>query len=371
MQISALEVRACKLSPGAMPVNTLRGVTLNQAMEFLVYTVTTEEGPSASMFGFPGRSAHGAALTAQATIAPVIVGQNALDREKLWHDMRRADRQWGHLPIYSYGPVDTCLWLLAAQQADQPLWRYIGGYREQIPVYVSSMFHDTEQAYIDEAVKARQDQYAAYKVHPPGKDFESDFTLHHALREGVGEDYRLMSDPVQCLTLEQAVRLGRALEKLNYEWLEEPLADENFSALRELTRTLDIPIVGCEVLAKHPYSVAECIATRVVDVVRADASWTGGVTGTLKTARLAEAFHMNCEIHTSIYAPLELVNLHLCGAIANNSYLELLVPTEQFAFGLQQPLPIKKGIASLPQTPGLGIELDWDLIDAATIELVQ
>ena len=192
----------------------------------------------------------------------------------------------------------------------------------------------------------------------------------HALREGVGDDYLLMSDPVQCLTLEQAVKLGRALEKLNYEWLEEPLADENFSALRELTRTLDIPIVGCEVLAKHPYSVAECIATRVVDVVRADASWTGGVTGTLKTAKLAEAFHMNCEIHTSIYAPLELVNLHLCGAIANNSYLELLVPTEQFAFGLQQPLPVKKGFATLPQSPGLGIELDWDLIDATTIERV-
>ena len=60
-----------------------------------------------------------------------------------------------------------------------------------------------------------------------------------------------MSDPVAPYTLEQAIRLGRELEALNYLWLEEPLPDENFSALRELTRVLDIPVVGTEVLAKH------------------------------------------------------------------------------------------------------------------------
>lgn len=370
MRIAGLEIRACRLEPGAMPVDTLRRVDVGSDVEFLVYTVTTETGASASMFGFPGRSAHGAALTAHASIAPVITGRNALDRERLWHDMRRADRMWGHLPIYSYGPVDSCLWILGAQGADQPLWRYMGGYRETIPVYLSSMFHADHQTYLDEAVRTRDAGFAGYKVHPPGEDFAADMALHSALREAVGPDFTLMSDPVQCLSLEEAVRLGRLCESLDYLWLEEPLADENFSALRELTRTLDIPVAGCEVLAKHPYSVAECLATRVVDIVRADASWTGGVTGTLKTAHLAEAFHVNCEIHTAIYAPIELVNLHLCGAIRNNSYFELLSPTEQFEFGLQSPLPITEGMAHLPTGPGLGIALDWDLIDDATIARV-
>ena len=87
------------------------------------------------------------------------------------------------------------------------------------------------------------------------------------------------------------------------------LFDENFHNLRELTRILDIPIIGTEVIAKHPYSVAECIATRVVDMVRAvDVSWSGGITATMKTAHLAESFGVQCEIHTAIYHPLELVN---------------------------------------------------------------
>jgi len=124
------------------------------------------------------------------------------------------------------------------------------------------------------------------------------------------------------------------------------------------------------VLAKHPYSVAECISTRVVDRVRADVSWTGGVTGVLKTARLAEAFGVNCEIHTSIFHPLDLVNLHCCAAVNNCDFFEVLGPVEAFDFGLKGKLPITAGMGRAPSGPGLGMELDWDEIDACTVAIV-
>lgn len=176
-----------------------------------------------------------------------------------------------------------------------------------------------------------------------------------------------MSDPVQPYAFEEALRLGRVLEELDYLWLEEPLPDENFAALRELTRQLDIPVVGCEVLAKHPWSVAECVATRVVDAVRADVSWSGGVTGVLRTAYLADAFHMRCEIHSAIFHPLELVNLHVAAALPNTGRFEVLWPTERFAFGLAGGLPVAGGLARAPEGPGLGQELDWAFIEGATI----
>lgn len=290
-----------------------------------------------------------------------------LDREAAWHDWRTADRWWHHLPIYAYGPVDCCLWLLAAEAAEQPLWRYIGGARSSVPVYASSLVLTSIEQYAAEACDVKAAGLKAYKIHPPGRSLDEDIEIHRAVRQAVGPDFTLMSDPVQPYTLEEAVRLGRELERLDYLWLEEPLPDEAISALRELTRILDIPVVGTEVLAKHPYSVAECIATRTVDAVRADPSWTGGITGTLKTARLAEAFHMNCELHTTIFHPLELVNLHLCGAIRNCSYFELLWPVETFDFGLVDPIKVQDGTAHLPETPGLGSELDWDLIENATL----
>ena len=370
MKIAALDIRACRYAAATIPGAAMRDGQAQDGLEFLVYTLRTEDGRSASMFGFAGRSALGAAHQAAASLRPFLVGRDARDREAIWHDWRTADRWWHHLPIYAFGPVDCCLWLLAAEAAGEPLWRFIGGARGEVPTYASSMVLADADAYAAEAVAVRDAGLKAYKIHPPGKSLAADIDIHRAVREAVGDAFTLMSDLVQPYTLEEAVRLGRELERLGYLWFEEPLPDEAFAALRELTRVLDIPVVGTEVIAKHPYSVAECIATRVVDVVRADPSWTGGVTGTLKTAWLAEAFHMNCELHTTILHPLEMVNLHLAGAIRNCTYFEVLWPMEIFAFGLEGPLPIADGIARLPDEPGLGIGLDWDLIDNATIESI-
>ena len=133
---------------------------------------------------------------------------------------------------------------------------------------------------------------------------------------------------------------------------------------------MDIPIIGTEVIAKHPYSVAECISTRVVDMVRADVSWSGGITATMKTAHLAESFGVQCEIHTAIYHPLELVNLHCCAAVKNSEFFEVLVPYEYFNFGLKNPIKVENGFAHLPNDPGLGIELDWDFIDNSTFKKI-
>ena len=370
MEIVSLDIRCCRHEGTTISGAATRDGIAMDGLEFLVYTLTTKSGAKASMFGFAGRSALGAGHMAAASLRPFLIGRNALDREKIWHDWRTADRWWHHLPIYMFGPIDCCLWLLGAQAAGQPLWRYIGGARETVPVYASSLVLEDASAYAREACDVRDAGMKAYKIHPPGRTLEEDIEIHRDLRNAVGPDFTLMSDPVAPYTREQAIRLGRELEKLNYLWLEEPLPDENFSALKELTPVLDIPVVGTEVLAKHPYSVAECIADRVVDAVRADVSWTGGVTGALKTARLAEAFHMNCELHTTIFHPLEMVNLHLCGAVKNNSYFEVLWPMDKFNFGLTSDLPIKDGVATMPETPGLGVELDWDMIENATIAVV-
>lgn len=368
MRIAALDIRACS-AHFAVEDEALRGSAGGARRDFLVYTLRTECGRSASMFGFAGASAAGSAWLAK-SLEPFLRGRSVHEREALWHDFRLRNRMWGHLPIYIWGPIDCCLWLLAAEAAGLPLYRYIGEARQSIPVYLSSMFLDSAEDYVQEAVATQSAGYAAYKLHPPGKSVEADLEIHAAVRDAVGPGFALMSDPVATMTLPDALRYGRGLERLGFKWFEEPMADENMPALAELTRQLDIPVVGTETLAGHPYSIADVVARHVVDVVRADVSWTGGVTGVLKTAHLAEAFGMSCEIHTAIFHPLEMVNLHLCAAVRNCSYLELLGPIEDFAFGLTEPLPISNGVATLPDGPGLGRDLDWALIENATTELL-
>lgn len=368
MRIASLEVRACRRPSDTFSAESLRSDDFN-GFQYTVVTMKTDDGLSASMFGFAGRSAEGAGKLACDSLKSFFLGRDPLEREKAWHDFRMADRWWGHLPIYTYGPFDVCLWLLSAEAAGQPLFRYLGAYRDCVPTYASSMVLGSVEAYGKEAARAKAEGLKAYKLHPAGKDWRADLEAHRHVRDVVGSEFTLMSDPVSSMNLEQAIRFGRELEKLDYHWFEEALFDEDMHALRELTRVLEIPVVGTEYLAKHPYSIAEVISQRVVDRVRADVSWTGGVTGVMKTARLAESFGVNCELHTSIFHPLDLVNLHCAAAVRNCEFFEVLYPIDAFAFGLAEPLPITDGIAHLPERPGLGIQLDWDEIDRSTIAI--
>ena len=161
-----------------------------------------------------------------------------------------------------------------------------------------------------------------------------------------------MADPVAAYSHEEALRVGRELERLNYYWLEEPLFDVDFHGLRKLTASLDIPIIGTEVLAGSHYSTAECIATGVVDMVRTDVSWKGGITPVMKTAHLAESFGVKCELHTTIYHPLEVVNLHCCCAISNCEFFELLYPLSYMDFGMNTSwISTQKATLTLRRNP--------------------
>ena len=366
MKIIDIEIRMCRHNDPVMKDSEMRDGKKSE-LEFLVITFHTDEGLSTSTFGFAGRGAAMAGEIANSIFKPFFIGRDPLYREKHWHEYRMADRWWNHAPIYSYGPFDINCWVLSALQANQPLYKYLGAYRDQVPIYGSSLVLKTPEEYAKEAKEYKERGFNAYKIHPPG-NYELDLEIHKAARKAVGDDFKLMSYPVAPYTFEQALRFGRELEKLNYYWYEEPLFDENFHNLRELTRILDIPIIGTEVIAKHPYSVAECISTRVVDMVRTDVSWSGGITATMKTAHLAESFGVQCEIHTAIYHPLELVNLHCCAAIKNSEFFEVLVPYNYFNFGLKESIKVADGFAYLPSNPGLGIDFDWDFIDHSTFK---
>ena len=110
----------------------------------------------------------------------------------------------------------------------------MGGYRDKVPVYLSSLVHDSPQQFAGEAL-TNHNQFFCYKLRPKAADFLQDFEAHALIREATGPDFVLMSDPVASVNLEEAIRFGRFLEKLYYHLLEEPLWEEDFHSLQELT----------------------------------------------------------------------------------------------------------------------------------------
>jgi L-alanine-DL-glutamate epimerase-like enolase superfamily enzyme len=335
----------------------------NAAHDVVFVEIKTDEGLAGHAFAWGGRSGLATAHLIASIIRPLLLGQDPLDRELLWQQVRRMDRWWGFLPIYAHGPVDVALWDLGAKAAGLPLHRFLGSYRAQLPAYASSLILPSVDAFVAQAKQYRAKGYRAYKIHPwgePARDIEA----YRALRSELGDDMVLMSDPVAGYTQQQALKIGRELERLNYYWFEEPLSDYDIYGYQELCRALEIPIAGVESAPGGLFGTTQYLTQRAVDIVRSDVSWKGGVTGLMKTAALCEAFGVNCEIHTTTNALLDIANLHVSCAIRNCEYFEVLIPQEPFCFGIRNPIAVDlEGKVHVPTGPGLGADIDFDLLD--------
>ena len=161
----------------------------------------------------------------------------------------------------------------------------------------------------------------------------------------------------------QALHVGRALEELGFLWYEEPLREYDIHGYKMLADKLDIPIAGVEVNEGSIYTTPEYIVTRAVDIVRSCVGFKGGIGQVKKTAALAEAFGMKCEIHTNGNPVLDAANLAVAASIKNTSFFEQLVPEPLFNFGVEEFIHIDaQGFAHLPKGPGLGMKIDWDFV---------
>ena len=337
-----------------------------KAPQIVVIVVKTDSGLEGYGFGWGTKGGMRTAHTIAEVFRPELIGNDPLDRERLWHSAHRADRYGGLASFNSYGPLDVALWDIASKSASLPLYKLIGAYRDRIPAYASSPFMQSPEDYASLAIEAKLKGFTAFKLHPPGEP-DLDIACCKAVRAAVGPEFVLMSDPVGGnYDHEDAVRVGRALEKLEYLWLEEPLYDHDIHGLEQLSRTLDIAICAGEWNSDF-FSKINYLRSGAADIIRADVSWTGGITGSLKSAHIAEGFGVNCEMHMTVLSLMDVANLHVALAIKNCRYLELPFP-DGATFGIKKPLEIdNEGYVQAPGVPGLGVEIDWDVINKNTV----
>jgi L-alanine-DL-glutamate epimerase-like enolase superfamily enzyme len=364
MKITDVAIRVVANPHSEMVTSGVKGGRAAHDVVFL--EIRTDECITGHAFAWGGRSGLATGHLIASIIRPLLLGKDPLDREYLWQEVRRMDRWWGLLPIYAHGPIDVALWDLGAKAAGLPLYRLLGAYRTSLPAYASSLILPTVDGFVAQAKQYREMGFTAYKIHPWG-DPVRDVEAYRALRSELGSDYVLMADPVAGYTQRQALRIGRELERLNYYWFEEPLSDYDLYGYQELSRALEIPIAGVESAPGGLFGTTQYLTERAVDIVRSDVSWKGGVTGLMKTAALCEAFGVNCEIHTTTNALLDIANLHVSCAIRNCEYYEILIPQVPFSFGVKNPVRIDaEGTVYVPDGPGLGAEIDFDLLDNHT-----
>jgi L-alanine-DL-glutamate epimerase-like enolase superfamily enzyme len=312
---------------------------------------------------FLGTSMYSADQTGPSLIKnlkPLLLGADPLDRELLYHRMRQRQRM---TTLRAIGAVDTALWDLAGKIADLPLHALIGGFRKSVPAYASSPVLASPAAYAEQALEFKEAGWTAYKIHPPTVP-EDDIRICEAVREAVGDGFRLMFDGTWSYRYDQALRVGRALEDLGFYWYEDPLADDDLFGCMRLREKLDIPLMATEYAPGGFTNYVPWIRNRATDYLRGDVAVKGGITATLKTAHLAEAFGMNYEIHHGGNSLNNVANLHVTMAIRNCEYFEVLLPAGAQKYGLSPDIEVDAdGLVHAPSAPGLGAAIDFDLIE--------
>ncbi len=217
----------------------------------------------------------------------------------------------------------------------------------------------------------KSEGWTAYKIHPPTKP-ELDIECCRQIREAVGKDHTLMLDSTWSYDYPVAVRVGMAIQELDYYWYEDPLADDDMYNYTKLKQQLHIPIMATEHSPGGFTAYAPWLTARATDYLRGDVAIKGGISALMKTAHLAEAFHMNYEVHHGGNSLNNVANLHVIMAIKNCEFFEVLLPSGAQKYGLVEDIEVdSEGNVHPFNAPGLGAEIDFDLIERNKIAVVS
>ncbi len=323
-------------------------------------TLTTDQGIEGHAFlGSAMRSAELDAVSLVHSLKPMVVGEDPLNRERLYAQLWKRHRS---TTLRCIGAVDVALWDIAGKVAGLPLYKLMGAHHTSIPAYASSPSLDAVEAYIERALEVKALGFAAYKIHPPTR-WKEDIRLCEAVRRAVGDEYGLMLDSMWAYTYDQALRVGRVIEELDYHWYEDPLAEDDIYNCVKLRQKLRIPIMATEFSPGGFHSYAVWVTSGATDYLRGDVAVKGGITPCLKAAHLAEAFQMNFEVHHGGNSLNNVANLHLALAIPNTEYFEVLLPDQAQKYGLEEDLKVDtNGLVHAIDSPGLGAVIDFELI---------
>ncbi len=307
-------------------------------------------------------------------LAQLLIGSNALERERLYVDMKRAGQQVSRLGM---GLIDIALWDIAGKFHNAPVYQLLGGYRTRLPTYASTYSGDegkggldTPEAYADFAERCLEMGYPAYKIHPWRQGPVSrDIKMIERVAERVGDKMVLMWDGAcKYETLADAVRVGRALDDANFFWYEDPYKDTGISAfghkkLRHLVRTPLLMTEFNRMLEPH----VDFALAGGTDFLRADPDFDGGITGVMKIAHAGEGLGLDVELHAS-----NPPRRHCMAAMRNSNYYELALvhpdagpynpPVYKHGYSESLESIDSEGYVTVPDGPGFGVEHDWDYI---------
>jgi L-rhamnonate dehydratase len=312
------------------------------------------------------------------SLRAALIGEDPFQRQRLWQKMYRYLGYYGRrgAGMQMLSGADIALWDIAGKALKMPVWRLLGGkYRDRVRAYASTLFRPTPDDMKRAVDEYLQKGFGAIKFGWGvfGDDLKRDVALVRAAREAAGANVELMvdpgwygasgQDPFKSRSLKDWIWLAHELEALNVFWLEDfihPLNVEGYARVAEQTTTLRLA-AGEQA---EGFEEFEALArTGRVDVLQPDLSRCGGLTVGQQVADLAMRLQIDCAPHAWLTDVLKAASLHLNAYLQRSLYLEFNVSSASLLNNLcKEPIGMKDGWINVPDAPGLGVEIDEEMV---------
>ncbi|MGH2405540.1 MAG: mandelate racemase/muconate lactonizing enzyme family protein [bacterium] len=299
-------------------------------------------------------------------LTPLLIGENPLAIDRLWEKMYASMRIRGHHTGFmseAMAGIDIALWDIAGKAAGLPIHLLMGGgYHDKVRLYQSHLpvLEPAEMAAI--AKHHAEEGFHGIKI-SGGAGADVDIRNVERIREAVGGNVALMLDAAGVYDPPTAVKIGRALERNDVLFFEDPLPCEDYAGFAELCRTLDVAVAMGETETTR-YQFNRRLTMGGVDVVLPDICRANGLTECRRIAMLADIYNVKLCPHNSVCSAVHhAASLQLCAAIPNFLLYEFWSGYNPILDIVTAPLAPDHGYLHVPNGPGLGIEIDEEKLN--------